>query len=315
MVGRRKWIMGFRYFSFFALCLLFFPLTYSWSAKNKRSKNCRSASEILESVTVLAGSQMEKSMDDRAGKWGEFREGAGNHNPNGQDFVLSLEMREAVAIQALTIVHNVCGEAWSTSLSEKYLGKELYPLVIYQDGNRLNDRYDHPISVVYGSGPLRIFIQPENPDFMGGILRMELQNGCEYRVPIGNAAACALEATGSTELTATKASTKSIPSAEAGAKLQEKKTIMFRKPIKSKEAEGSVISATPLSGDTLSVKFYDSISDRDASSTLAFKPIENRAPAGVEKSRESLQEIFNRPRGIRSGSSFAILNCAIEYCP
>jgi hypothetical protein len=273
-----------------ASVFVFLIQNLAWSADTV----CRPLAAIFAAVTVTIGNQKDSPSEDRAGKTGVFKSGKGAKNKDPRDFVFSLESREALGVTAMSILHNVCGEGWSTSSTDRLAGQELYPLVVYQDGTPLVSKHNTPFTAAYGAGPLRLFAQPESPVFKGGVLRVLLQDGCEYRIPLGVADECALSASGKGELARTRhehldPSTSNVEGHVAKA------------PPKLRQAKSSL----PTSG--VSVSFVN-----DAASEEEDEEEEAPAPAPQKSSATKLKEQVQK---IRSGSSFVIINCATEYCP
>ncbi|MSS75222.1 hypothetical protein EXS73_03375 [Candidatus Pacearchaeota archaeon] len=75
--------------------------------------------------------------DDQAGKWYQFGSSAEHGEGYSPDFSFNVTLSPIPnqKIIAATLVHNVPGEAWSTSDDIHDLGKLLYPLVVYSDYN------------------------------------------------------------------------------------------------------------------------------------------------------------------------------------
>ncbi len=163
---------------------MFFSISQA-SIANAEVKKARP----ITNIQVRVNSQ-QKGAANEAGKWDHFEPGPGHQNQNPNDFVMQFEVTTEVTFNALTVLHNVCGEGWSTTRNEKYLNKSLFPLVIFRNGEKLNVEYEAKLKLIPGS--YIVYLQPESPIFEGGLFIVELMNGMDYLLPIGTPAKCTM---------------------------------------------------------------------------------------------------------------------------
>src|SRR5260221_6052442 len=110
--------------------------------------------------------------EDRAGVWNVFETGPGKINPSSEDWhwTLKLNLNEQKQIKSITVIHNIQGEAWSTS-SKKMFNKGLYPLVVIYHGRQLNNHYDDPLGQYWaGDETFELYGQKEAEPFSGATL-------------------------------------------------------------------------------------------------------------------------------------------------
>lgn len=113
--------------------------------------------------------------EDRASTQGTFGPGPGFSGKLRNDYhwTVTLTLDQPKIISSILIEHAVAGEAWTTSSRRRY-GKDLYPIVVHQNGGQLNHKYDASLGP-FGPGEvtLDLFGQIESTPFAGGSIVFE----------------------------------------------------------------------------------------------------------------------------------------------
>ena len=116
--------------------------------------------------------------EDHAGTQGVFGPGVDFYGTLANDYhwVAKFSLDSDKYIKSILLVHNTPGEAWSTS-SEKWNGKDLYPIVVLREGGQKNKRYDEKILVSKGDNTLDLYGQIESRPFAGGKMEIQFTDG------------------------------------------------------------------------------------------------------------------------------------------
>jgi peptidoglycan hydrolase-like protein with peptidoglycan-binding domain len=125
---------------------------------------------------------------DRAGVWGNFSSGKGNGNPTQYDWHLTgkLYTPSAKTIKAVTFMHSVSGEFWSTASLVN--GVKPYPLVFgYSVNGQFAQQisgYDQKIDTSTGTNYIDIYMQIESGKFAGGTLLIYFTDGTSVKASV-----------------------------------------------------------------------------------------------------------------------------------
>jgi len=122
-----------------------------------------------------------QSTADHAGTWAIFTSGPGNINKDPADWnwTLNLNLPESKTITSMTMLHNAPGEGWSTTDSQSYLNKQLYPLVVFNDqGQQVDTAYDQNLGTYSaGTHQFTMYGQKEDTNFAGSELLVTFSDG------------------------------------------------------------------------------------------------------------------------------------------
>ena len=149
----------------------------------------------IQSSNASVTAYLQSANSDHAGTWNVFGPGPSNLGGSANDFNwnVTLNLSSSETIQSMQLISSNGLEGWSTvSSTNNPLGKELYPLVVFNEskgGGQVNTAYGQTLGS-FGVGTVEFYLygQPEVTTFTGGTLTINFTDGTSVtaQVPASN---------------------------------------------------------------------------------------------------------------------------------
>lgn len=143
---------------------------------------------------ILYVKYLDGFKEDHAGMWSQFYPGVAYVNKNPYDYVfsVSLTLDSSKTVKQMTLVHDIYGEAWSTSDDKSLYNKLLYPLVVFRSEKQFNFNYtnfNNPSDILMSKleptkHNFKIYGQRETEPFRGGKLIIDFLDGSQLSADV-----------------------------------------------------------------------------------------------------------------------------------